>query len=245
MEDLILVFLLGIVSSYLSNISGGGGYFILLPALLHLGIPPLPAIGTIKFGAIGMMFGSFVSAKNKNVIRRDYLKPLIIITAITSILGPQLAFAPSDEAVKLISSIIIIITALASLASWRMAGNSREVTKRQKYLGYGLFFILSTVFAGFGSGLGILVNYVLIGFLGMSAVETISTRRAVAIVGIPIQLIFFIGHGEVNIPLGFALVLGCAIGGFLGLNTAIRKGNMFVKRAMALVAIILVISLFL
>lgn len=244
MIEFIAVLLLGIVASFLSNISGGGGALLLLPAMLHLGVPPLKAIGTIKLGAIGLIAGSIMSARHKGVVRWDYLKPLLIITVVTSIIGPQLAFVPSDNTLILISSIIIVITAAATLASWRMAGFAREVTKWQKYWGYTVFFLISTVFAGFGSGMGILVNYVLIGFLGMTAVQTLSTRRVLQIIGIPLQLIFFIGQGAVDIPLGIALILGTAIGGFLGLNTAIRKGNTFVKRAMAVVSIILVISLF-
>lgn len=244
MVEFVAVLLLGVVSSFLSNISGGGGALILLPTLLHLKVPPLQAIGTIKLGAIGIIMGSVAGARHKGVVRRDFIKPLLIITIITSVLGPQLSLIPGENVAKLASSVLIIITALASLASWRMAGASRTATKWQRYSGYALFFIISMLFAGFGSGLGILVNYVLIGFLGMTAVETISTRRVIQIVGIPLQLVSFVSQGEVNVPLGIALIIGTALGGFMGMNMAIKKGNEFVKKAMALVSIILVISLF-
>ncbi len=244
MVELVFVFVLGVVSSFLSNIGGGAGYFILLPALQLLGVPPTAAIGTIKFGGVGIMVGSMVSARNKNIIRKDYLKPLLILTVIASIVGPQFTFLFSDNAVKVISSIIVVVTALASIASWRIAEGSRKVTPKQKYGGYLLFFIISVVFSGFGSGLGILVNYVLIGFLGLSAIETISTRRFLGLLSLPLQLIFFLGHGAVNIPLGSTLFVGTAVGGFLGLNLAVKRGNVFVKRIMAAVALILVITLF-
>lgn len=244
MAEFALVFLISIIASFLSSIGGGAGNFILLPALQLLGVSPTLAIGTIKFGAIGIMVGSSMGARNKGVIRKDYLKPLLILIIVASILGPQLTFLFAEDTVKVISSTIITITAIASIVSLRMVDGARKIANWQKYTGYILFFIANLFFAGFGAGMGVLVNYILIGFMGMSPVETISTRRVLGLISIPLQLIFFLGNGAVNIPLGFAILIGTAIGGFIGINTAIKKGNTFVKRAMAAVAIILVITLF-
>lgn len=243
--ETLAVILLGFTSSFLSNISGGGGALITLPALIALGIPPLEAIGSIKIGALGLVFGSVAKLKGTDTVRKDYLYPLIAIAITASILGPQISTQLNDEAVKLISSIFIVITACASLASWKLASNNRNVSKLSRRIGYFLYFLTLTVLSGFGSGLGILINYVLIGFLGMTALETLSTRRVVGLIGLPLQLIAFVVTGHFNLAVGLALLVGSLAGGYLGLHVAIKRGNEFVKKAMAIASILLVLSLFL
>lgn len=241
--EILFVFLLGVVSSFLSNMTGGGGYFILLPTLIHLGVSPLQAIGTLKFSALGIVAGSLFGARNKNVINKEHLKPLMILAIITALIGPRFAFLFNDEQVKIISSVLIVITAIISVFGLR-AKSKNNISKNQRYLGYAAFFGVNLVFSAFGSGLGMIVNYIMIGMLGLGAVEAIATRRLVSVVILPITAFIFASQGAVNYRLGIALLLGTAVGGFFGLNFAIKKGDMFVKRAMAVLAIVLAASLF-
>lgn len=243
--QIILVGLIGLVTSFLSNISGGGGALILLPSLLAIGLEPITAIGTMKVGSIGLVIGSVASTKDKGVVRKEYLLPLILIVAIASVIGPRITFYLSSEQVKIISSVIIIITGLVAILSFKFKARARKVSKTSLYIGYGIYFFTTTVLAGFGSAIGLLSNYILIGLLGMSAVETVSTRRITGLLGTPIQLLAFAFASQINWPLGLSLMAGSIVGGYIGMNTAIEKGNLFIKRAMAVAAIVLVISLFL
>jgi uncharacterized membrane protein YfcA len=242
--ELALLFLLGLVASFLSNIAGGGGEMLLLPTLLALGIDPLQAIGSGKLGAIGMMIGSNVSSRRKGFIRKDHLKPLLVVVGISSVLGPLLAFNIAEDTVKVVTSILVVIAAIVAIASWKVAGRARQMMKWHHRLGYGLYFLTTTFLSGFGSGIGILNTYVMITLLGMSPLEAISTRRFLGLIWLPIQVLPFIITGNFNIGASIALFFGSLIGSYLGLNTAIKKGNQFVKRAMAVVAIVLVVSLF-
>lgn len=244
MFEIILVGLVGAVSSFLSNISGGGGSLIMLPLLLALGVPARSAIGAIKLGGVGLVLGSAASSKNKQVIRKDYLPALVATIVVAAILGPSLSLRFSDETVKNISAVLIVVTAVTSFATWRMAAEAREVTAKSRYVGYFVYFVAVTILSGFGSGIGVLNTYILIAFLGMTPLEAISTRRIVGMFGLPLQLVLFIGTGNIDIPMGLSMLVGCTIGGFFGMRAAIRKGNEFVKRAMAIVSILLVLSLF-
>lgn len=237
------VFILGIITGFLGNITGGGGYLILLPALLHMGMPTTLAIGTIKFGALGITTSAVLTSKNRSFIRKDHLKPLLLLAIAASILGPQLTFLFSEYQIKIISSILIILTAIVSLFSLK-AKQVKNPGRNKKILGYGAFFLISTIFAAFGSGLGMLVTYALIGFLAMTPIETIATRRILGLISLPLQFVVFASYGQVDFVLGTALLIGSLIGGYVGINFAINKGNEFVKRAMAVVAIALVVSLF-
>lgn len=244
MFEVLLAGLIGLVASFLSNISGGGGSLIVLPSLLAMDVPSKTAIGSVKLGNVGLVLGSAASSRKQEVIRRDYLWPLIITAVFAAILGPLISLRLPDETVKLISSIFILATAASCFMTWRMAAVRQEVSIRSRYVGYAAYFVAITTLSGFGSGVGMLNTYILIGFLGMTPVEAISTRRIVGLVGLPLQLSLFIGSGNVNVPLGLGLLVGSLIGGYAGMHVAIRQGNEFVKRAMAVVSILLVASLF-
>lgn len=244
MIEVVVVGLIGVVTSFISNISGGGGALILMPALIHVGLPPLTAVGTIKVGSLGLVAGSVTSSKNKQVIRKEYFLPMLLIVAVASIIGPRLVINLSEDSVKALSSILIIVTALLSVVTWRKASDKREVSKLRRNTGYLLYFICTVVLAGIGSGVGIISNYILIGMLGMSALETVATRRAAGLIGVPLQFLAFAFSGHIDYKLGIALLIGSTIGGYIGMHTAIKQGSEFIKRAMAVVSIGLVLSLF-
>jgi uncharacterized membrane protein YfcA len=215
-----------------------------LPFLVGLGLSPFDAVGTNMIGALGFVIGSAFSRSARGTVRRDHLKQLILIVVAASFIGPLISVHLAQSTVKLTSGLLIIFTALISLLTWKMASHSREVSAFHRYGGYSLYFISSVFLAGFGAGVGLLSNYILIGLVGMSAIETISTRRIAGLIGVPIQLSIFAFHGHTNLKFGIPLFIGFWVGGWLGLNFAVNKGNEFVKKAMAVAAIILVLTLF-
>lgn len=242
--DYLILLILGLITSFASNVTGGGGALILLPVLIGLGLSPIDAIGTIIFGAVGFVIGSNLSRPARGHIRRDHLLPLTAIVSTASIIGPLISINLSQNSVKAISGTLIIITAIVSLLTWNQASHTRRLSSRSHLFGYGLYFITSTLVAGFTSGIGLLSGYILIGLVGMSALETIATRRVAGLIGVPIQLIIYAVSGHVHVAYGFVGAISSFIGAYYGINYAVKKGNYFVKKAMAVTAIILVILFF-
>lgn len=244
MFDYLIIFLVGLVTSFASNITGGGGALILLPVLIWLGLSPIDAIGTIILGAVGFVIGSVFSNHARSVVRRDHVIQMVFIVAIASIIGPLVSVHLPQTSVKAISGALIIFTAIASLLTWKVASHARRVSPESRYIGYGVYFITSTLVAGFTSGIGLLSNYILVGLVGMSAIETIATRRIAGLIGVPVQLSIYTYFGHVHLAIGLTLALSNFIGAYFGINYAIKKGNSFVKKAMAITAIMLVVLLF-
>ncbi len=241
---LLLIALLGFASSILSNISGGAGSLILLPALLVLGVEPIVAIGTIKAAGIGLVVGTSFGSRKKKLIRKEHVKPLLVASIVASFLGPLLSLSLSNHSVKIISSALIIITALFSLYSWNKTAEAQKFSRKSEIVGYCLYFFSSLFLAGFGSGIGLLSTYILINIIGMSALEAVSTRRLVGLVAGPLQLLPFLLSHKVDVGLGIALLLGSLLGGYVGLHVAIKQGNEFIKRMTAISAIVLLIFAF-
>ncbi len=242
--DYLIVLVVGLVTSFLANVTGGGGALIILPVLIGLGLSPIDAIGTIILGAVGFVVGSAVSRHARGIVRRDHIMPMIFIVAAASIIGPSISVNLSQSSVKAISGTMIILTAIISLVTWNAASHSRSVSSSSRYSGYGLYFVTSTLLAGFSSGIGLLSNYILVGLVGLSAIETIATRRIAGLIGVPIQLAIYAGSGHVHLAFGLLLSLSSFVGAYFGINYAIKKGSDFVKKAMTITAIALVILTF-
>lgn len=242
--DYLIVLIAGLATSFASNVTGGGGALILLPVLIGLGLSPIDAIGTIILGAVGFVVGSAVSSHARGHVRRDHVLPLIVIVTVASIVGPLISVRLPQNSVKAVSGTLIVITAVISLLTWKQASYSRQLSSRSHLLGYGLYFITSTLLAGFTSGIGLLSNYILIGLVGMSAIETIATRRIAGLIGVPIQLAIYAFSSHVHLVFGLLLSFSNFFGAYLGINYAIKKGSDFVKKAMAATAIVLVILFF-
>ena len=216
----------------------------MLPVLIGLGLSPIDAIGTIILGAVGFVIGSAVSRHARGIVRRDHIVPMIFIVAAASLIGPFISVNLSQNTVKAISGSMIILTAVVSLLTWSRASHSRSVSLSSRYFGYSLYFVTSTLLAGFSSGIGLLSNYILVGLVGMSAIETIATRRIAGLIGVPIQLGIYATTGHVHLVFGLLLSLSSFFGAYFGINYAIKKGSDFVKKAMAATAIVLVILTF-
>ena len=63
---LLLVFLVGIIASYIGTNAGGGG-LISIPAMIFLGLPAQMAIATNKVGALGMTTGFYKYHKERKI----------------------------------------------------------------------------------------------------------------------------------------------------------------------------------
>lgn len=244
MIEYVIAFFIGLAVSFGNNVAGGGGGMILIPAMIALGLSPIEAVATTKLGAVGFIVGSLISGEARKLTRYDHIKPLIILTMVAAVIGPLISVNLSQSHVKTISAIFIIIAAAASLITIRMPAHSRQVSRNSKYIGYFLVFITSILLSGFGSGMGLLGNYILMGFVGFSALETIGTARILGIVSLPIQLLMFVSSGHVKYDYGLILAVSGLIGAYFGLQYAIKKGDLFVKKSMAAVAILLVIAIF-
>ena len=234
-----LMVLIGFTTSFVGNVSGGAGSLVQLPALLALGVQPIVAIGSIKLGSLGLVWGAAIGSRKKGIVRKDHLTPMLVLATLASIIGPLVSLNLSSHAIKIISTIFITSTAIFALGSWRASAESHHVSVLRVRLGYLAYFGSSTLLAGFGSGIGILSTYILMSLVGMSALEAIGTRRIAGLIAAPLQLAPFIISDKVDYGLGFALLAGSLVGGFLGLRFAINRGNEFVKRVMAISAIIL------
>ena len=87
----------------------------------------------------------------------------------------------------------------------------------------------------FGAGAGILFVYVLVYMFGMRVVQANATCTVIAFVGSSVALVSYIRSGNVVFHLAVPLIVGSLIGGYIGANTALTKGSVWVKWVLVVV----------
>ncbi len=236
---LLLVFLVGLVASFLSGIAGGGAGLITIPLLIFLGIDPKVVAATTTFGGVGLGIGALSRFRQEKNLRREHIKTLTVIAVFAGLLGPFLLLAVDGDMVKTIVGTIILVIVPLFLLKKKIGLQKREVTQKEKVFGYIFYAILLTVQVAFGSGTGIAIIFVLASFFGLTMIETSATLRLPQLVSSVISLFLYAGTGLLNYWYGGALLVAMIIGGYLGSHAAIKSGNGVIKWVVAGMAVVL------
>lgn len=231
MNDLLITFGIGLLASFLSGMAGGGGGLITTPFFVLLGIPPQMAIATTKFGGLGITLGSMAKFWNTKHVRSDFVMYLSVLSVVAALLGTRILLNSSNELVqKFIGGMMLI--AVPFLLIKNMGVKSLPTTYLKEVIGYVLYFINLVLQSAFGTGIGMTVSLILMGFFGFTALEAIATRRIPGFILSLASLLAYMASGIVNYGHGIAVFFGMLIGGYIGSHVAIKKGNSFVKWAM-------------
>lgn len=232
-----MTFFVGFLGSLLSSTSGAGAGLLTSPFFLFIGLPPQAAIGTAKVGGVGLTLACFIRFRNTEHIRKEFVRPFIIVSGISAVLGMILLVHLPEEPVRIIIGSGVLI-ALPFLFIKKSGLERKETTLRQRRVGWTLKLFSESAQAAFGSGLGVLTSLVVIFFFGFTALEANATKRIPGLVKECCTLPFLFCFGFISYYHGLALFLGSLAGGLLGAELAIKKGNPFVKFWLAVVVAI-------
>ncbi len=107
--DQIIIFFVGLVVSVLSTLIGGSSLFT-IPTLILLGLSPHCAIGTDRFGIMGVCSAGWYKFHQKKLIDYRIGLALAIPVFFGAFIGANLVFEVSESVLKLIIIMISIIS---------------------------------------------------------------------------------------------------------------------------------------
>src|ERR1044071_5877293 len=87
---ILLTFVVALVASILSGMSGGGGGFITMPYFLFIGMPPANALATAKMGGLGTTFGSLTAFRGKGLVHKGLVRWFMAITLVCALISAWL-----------------------------------------------------------------------------------------------------------------------------------------------------------
>lgn len=248
MLDQVILFIASLAANFFSALSGGGAGLIQFPMLIFLGLPFGVALATHKVASVALGLGATLRHLRESHLERRF--SLIILGAGLPgvVLGAVTVLQIPERAATLSLGLLTLGLGLYSVFKPKLG---MEYAPRNQH-GTGLALGMAGLFAvGFlngsiTSGTGLFLTIWLIRWFGLDY------TRAVAYTLILCGLLW---NGTGALVLGVigtvawswmpALLAGSILGGYLGSHLAIRKGNLWIKRAFEIVTILIGLKLIL
>lgn len=239
----LALFVVGALTGAL-NVLAGGGSLLTLPLLIFFGLPATVANGTNR---IGILFQSVTAIGG---FRRQKMLPVglallcTVPAVVGSYLGARLAVDIDDALFQRILAFIMLgVLAFMLLDPMkRHRGEQVHFTPLRTAVLLTSFFVIG-IYGGFvQAGVGFLIISGLLAH-GLDLVRINAVKVFVTLVFTAVALAVFVGHGQVNWPLGLALAVGNAAGGWIGTHLAIKKGHDWIKKVVSLIVFLFALKL--
>jgi uncharacterized protein len=246
--DSIILLVASLAANFFSALSGGGAGLIQFPMLIFLGLPFGVALATHKVASVALGLGATVRHLKESHLERRF--SLIILAAGLPgvVLGAATILDVPENLATFLLGVLTLSLGLYSIFKPRLGMEHTPKNREGRPLVIGMIglFVVGFLNGSITSGTGLFLTIWLIHHFGLDY------KRAVAYTLVLCGLIW---NGAGALVLGFlgtvawnwmpALLAGSVIGGYLGSHLAIRKGNLWIKRAFELVTILIGIKLIL
>ncbi|HVS79016.1 MAG TPA: sulfite exporter TauE/SafE family protein [Candidatus Saccharimonadales bacterium] len=227
----LLAFLLGLFSGFIGGMATGSG-LISIPGLMFLGLPPSTAIATNNLN-IASSLTSAARYYKDSAINTRFVVTLLAVSFLGSLFGARILLAVNVVLMQKLFGAVCIVLAILIRANKRI----RRTGTGLQIIAPALIF-LADVFAGmFGTGGGLLMIYILSYFYDMPLRKANANSKLIALGGTTAAILVFARAGVINLVAGVPLMIGSAIGGYIGAHTALKKEEKLVRNLLAVVAI--------
>ncbi|MBU0975256.1 MAG: sulfite exporter TauE/SafE family protein [Patescibacteria group bacterium] len=234
---LLLILLLGIATGFIDSTVGSGG-LISVPSLIFIGLPPQIAIGTDRFGMIGQILSALVKFSRAKKINWKYVPIFTLLGFVGAIVGANILLGIEEDRFETIIGVLLFILLPLVFFKSKIGIKKRKTAKLQKGIGLTIYLFLMIFSGFFGAGVGPIMLYTVIYFLGFTIIESIATSMIPWFVLSISSLVIFANNGLIDYQKGIFLLIGMTIGGYLGAHIALQKGDVWIKRLFAVVIIV-------
>lgn len=228
-------FLIVLVVSVVAGAFGaliGGASIVTIPTLLFMGLPPHVAIGTDRFGIIGVGAAGWLQFHKKGLINYRIGFSTAIPVLIGALIGSNLVMEIDETLLK---NIIIVTNALLMVfliinPGMGLKESDRETGRRGYLLGILLSLIVGVYGGFYGAVSGTFSMYILILVFERTFIQAAATQKVSSLMMTLSAASVFAWHGAIDYYLGAAMLIGCLAGSTLGVHYAERLGNVWIKR---------------
>lgn len=235
--ELAVYGLVGFGMSIVGGIAGGGGGFVTTPLAIFLGLTPAQAVSTGKFGGLSITIGSLFGMKKAHGrVSKARIIPVMILALIIGLLVPFVIKTLDSEVYRITLGLMILL--MIPVMIFKKVGVKPHHPKLwQKIAGGGLLGVALFLQGIFSGGLGILVNVVLMGMMGMTALEANLTKRWSQVILNTTIILGVLLSGLVVWNVAIVGVLTTFAGSYVGGRMAVSKGDGFIIKIMILMMI--------
>lgn len=241
--EIVIYVIAGFLTSIMSGIVGAGGGFIMTPLSIFLGLTPAQAVSTGKLSGLSTTLGSLSGLrKSKEKVHYSRILPVMMIALAIGLLTPLVITSMDGDVYR--KSLGIILLLMIPVVIYKKVGVKPHHPKPwQKIIGNGLLAVALFLQGVFSGGLGTLVNLVLMGMLGMSAIEANITKRWSQLVLNTTIIFGVLGSGLILWHIAFIGIFVTFVGSYIGGRLATKKGDQFIMNTM--IGLMIVSAIFL
>jgi uncharacterized membrane protein YfcA len=228
---------LGVVSGVI-NVVAGGGSFLVLPALIFLGLPPALANGTNRVGILAQNLAGVVGFHGHGLFRWRADLMLCVPALAGAALGASAAITLPDAAFRRLLSLAMIAVALWAVVKdagpeegTRQPGARPAVSAARSphWLVLLGFFAIGLYGGLVQAGIGFFVLAVA-SMAGEDLVRASALKVLSVLLITVLSLAIFAVAAQVDWPRGLALGIGNAIGGTWGVRLTVLQGHAWLQR---------------
>ncbi len=246
MEDVIIalsIFLIGIISSFI-NIMAGGGSVLTLGIMMMFGLDAPVANGTNRVGILIAGTSGVLAYKSENYGNFKEGLILTLITVPSAIIGAIFAINVGNLLFQRILAIIMIFIIVTLLLPKKKIQETGHTNKISRILIYPAMVCVGFYGGFIQAGVGFLIMASLRHLLNMELLK-INAHKNLIVLVYTIPVLFIFGSTQ-NIHWLYAicLAMGNAIGAWSSVKISIKKGNKVIKTVL-IIAILLMVTKFL
>ena len=233
LSQAIFLLVAGILGGALNAVAGGGS-FLAFPALLFVGVPPIPANATNALALWTGVTASGGAYRNRLDVPRRVLLPLLTTSFAGGIVGAFLLLrTPAHTFMRVLPWLMLGATLLFVFGK-RLAGSRGSSVGHQAataaIVGASTFELLVAVYGGyFGGGVGI-VNLAMLAAVGMTDIHAMNALKSILGIAINgVAAFVFVVKGAIYWPQAIVMILGALAGGYFGAHYAQKLPQIWVR----------------
>ncbi|MEO7223347.1 MAG: sulfite exporter TauE/SafE family protein [Devosia sp.] len=227
MNELLLL-IAGLLGGAVNTLAGGGS-FIVFPALLAVGVPPVLANASNTYAALPGYVSGAIGLRKQMMEQKHLFLPYGIVSAIFGYVGAELLLRVSDAQFSLVVPWLMLFAVVLFIFGGRIngfvaarAGTSRGAKAAGAVVLYVLLAGLSIYGGFFNAGLGVL----LLAFLTLSGIANIHAANGLKLyissVIAFVAVIRFAIAGSIDWYHGSIALVGVTTGAYIAARLATR-----------------------
>ncbi len=252
-SNLILLAVLFFITSIVGVVTGSNS-LVTVPVMFQFGIDEKVAVATNMFGLTFMAIGGTIPFARQRSFDARRLSPLLVVTVFGSALGAALVGLITNEAVKVIVSVAMIVVVIFTLVNPGkrqdpVSGDGQSDVEPPvrgpitiNLMTCVIAFLLAIYGGLYSGGYVTILTAALVAFAGMTFTESIAATKLINVFSSGIATLIFMWQGLVDYRLGIILAVAMFAGAYVGAHYAVKMNELWLRRIFLTTVVILAIK---
>ena len=226
--SLIILVVLFFATSVIGVVTGSNS-LITVPVMFQFGIDEKVAVATNMFGLTFMAVGGSIPFFRAGSIDGKRVWPLAALTVVSSAVGAALVGLITNQGIKLIVAVAMIVITAFTLVSHRRR-EAPSASHRSTIAAFVLTFVLGVYGGLYSGGYVTVLTATLVAFYGMSYLESIAATKIINVFSSFVATLVFMWQGLVDYRLGLIIGVSMFAGAYAGAHYASRMSETWLRR---------------